>query len=206
MSNSIHPTQIMMKDKKTAELENLKKLGVFSLADAKKAGVSQSKLSRLAEDERIIKLGSGFYMHPEASQDPGTIDYVIACRKFGARSFIGGLSALAFYRLIDEVPDRIWVIVPPEKRTIEALYRLIRSRGDLNVDVEETGSFRVSSLARTLVESLHYSSKIGQKIAISATRRALSNGQISLKELLECSRRLGLFSVVEKYWDLITME
>src|SRR5690606_34994681 len=116
-----------MKDKKTAALEDLKKLGVFSLADAKKAGVSQSTLSRLAEDERIIKLGSGFYMHPEANQDPEIIDFVIACRKFGVNSFIGGLSALSFYRLIDEVPDRIWVIVPPEKRTIEPLYRLIRS-------------------------------------------------------------------------------
>lgn len=181
-------------------------LGIFSLREAKQAGVSQSTISRLAEGGEIIKLGSGFYVHPEARYDPATMDFSIACKKFGPQSFIGGLSALYFYGLINEVPDRIWVIVPTEKRTTEHGYRLIRSKSISNTDIEQKGQFRISSLARTLVESLRYGSKIGQQTAISAIRRALADNLITKNNLFDCSKRLGLEMVIKKFWDLITIE
>jgi predicted transcriptional regulator of viral defense system len=186
-------------------LNQLKKLGIFSLSEAKEAGISQSSISRLSEAGDIIKLGSGFYMHPEAKWDPSTLDFSIACKKFGPEAFIGGLSALYFYKLIDEVPDRVWVIVPPERRTTERVYRLIRSKSKPSTDIEHKGHFKISSLERTLIESLKYGSKIGIQIAINATRRAIRDNRVTPESLFDCSKRLGLTSVIEKFWDLITI-
>ena len=186
-------------------LNQLKKLGIFNLSEAKEVGISQSSISRLSKAGGIIKLGSGFYMHPEAKCDPSTLDFAIACKKFGPNAFIGGLSALYFYKLIDEVPDRVWVIVPPERRTTEELYRLIRSKSKPNTDIEDKGHFKISNLERTIIESLRYGSKIGIQIVISATRRAIRDNLVTHKSLFDCSKRLGLTAVIEKFWDLITI-
>lgn len=187
-------------------LNALKRIGVFDLHDAQKAGFSQPTISRLAANNFIIKLGSAFYVHPEAEYDPSTLDLVIACKKFGPTAFISGLSALYYYRLIDEVPDRVWVVVPQQKRTTDEFYRLIRSKREFHTDIEQKDKFRIASLCRTLIESLHYASKIGVQTVIGAIRRALNQKRVTQKSLFECSRRLGLMTVLEKYWDLITVE
>lgn len=197
---------IVHRDSSTILMDKLKSLGLFNLQEARQSGVSQSTISRFSESGEILKLGSGFYIHPEAQYDPSTLDLAISCKKFGQRAIIGGLSALYFYRLIDEVPDRIWVIVPPEKRTTEKIYRLIRSKNIPNTDIDEMDNFRVGTMERTLIESLRYGSKIGIQTAISATRRALSKNLITKKSLFDCSKRLRLTSVLEKFWDLITVE
>jgi predicted transcriptional regulator of viral defense system len=184
----------------------LSRLGVFSTAEAVAAGLSQPTISRAAVSGELIKLAHGFYMHPEASIDSENIDFVIACKKFGPSSFIGGLSSLFRYGLIEEVPDRIWIVVPENIKTIDTFYRCIRSSHDLSVGVVRHKNFRIADVHRSVLEAMHYSTKVGARIAISAARNALREGKTSESHLYKLAVKLGFTSSFSKYWDAIALD
>src|SRR5947208_1618131 len=132
----------------------LKKLGLFTLDEARKAGLDQPSLSRLVSQGAMQRVARGVYLHPEAKVDPETIDFQIARIKFGEASAIGGLSALFHYNLVDQVPGQTWVIVPPGVHTAERQYRLIRTKVDLQVGVVAHKGYRIASIERALIEAL----------------------------------------------------
>jgi predicted transcriptional regulator of viral defense system len=49
------------------------------------------------------------------------IDFQVAYAKFGPDSAIGGLSALFYYNLAEQVPGETWVLIAPEKKSRERL-------------------------------------------------------------------------------------
>lgn len=181
----------------------LKTLGIFQLNDAKKAGISQPTLSRMVAQGNILRLGHGLYMHPDSFVSPEEQDYVQACSKFGSHSIIGGLTALFYYGLIDKVPTQVWVIVPQSKRTVDSRYRLIRMKNLSPVGVETHKLFRITTIERTLVEGLQYSSKIGIRTAISAIRRAVTEKKTTLAKIMTMAQKLNLENVVKKHWETI---
>src|SRR5690606_26684837 len=112
----------------------LKKLGPFSLSQAEEIGISQQELSRLVKEEKIERMERGIYLHPKAKVSR-EIDFQIACTKFGPKSVVGGLTALFYYNLANQVPQQTWVLVPPEQRSHAKGYRLIRTKTPLDVGV-----------------------------------------------------------------------
>jgi predicted transcriptional regulator of viral defense system len=103
-------------EKREKAVEILRDLGLFRTADAVRAGVSQPTLSRLATSGVISRLEYGLYIHPDSPIDPSELDLAIACARLGEHAVIGGLTALFHHRLISQVPDRIWIMVPPAVR------------------------------------------------------------------------------------------
>ena len=93
-----------MKDRDSKKLSDG---GVFRISDIRKFGVSKLKLAKLVRDEKILRLAPGFYVHQDSKLDPDEYDFALACKKFGSKSLIGGLSALYHYRLIPNVPDEL---------------------------------------------------------------------------------------------------
>ena len=87
---------------KTQE-SKLKKLGIFTLAQANEIGISQQSLSKLVKQEKIKRLDRGIFLHPEANLDR-EYDFQIAFAKLGPNAVIGGLSALFYYNLVEQVP------------------------------------------------------------------------------------------------------
>ena len=100
---------------KTQETK-LKKLGIFTLAQANELGISQQSLSKLVKQEKIKRVDRGIFLHPEATLDR-EYDFQIACAKLGPDVVIGGLSALFYYNLCEQIPKQTWVLVPPHKIT-----------------------------------------------------------------------------------------
>ncbi|NUM34028.1 MAG: type IV toxin-antitoxin system AbiEi family antitoxin domain-containing protein [Candidatus Brocadiae bacterium] len=180
--------------------------GIFGVSQAKDLGVSKSTLSRLAAKNKILRLGHGMYLHPnsEISQvSPEEQDYAEACAKFGHNSFIGGLTALFYFGLIEQVPERIWVIVPQTKQTSDTRYRLLRVKKISSIGIEEHNFFRISNIERTLVESLAYSSKMGIRTVIFAIRRAIIGEKTTLEKLMDMAKKLGLENILKKYWETL---
>ena len=56
-----------------------------------------------------------------AQEDPRTFQWNVACARFGPRSLIGGMTALFHYHLIPQVPNQVWVVVPPEKKSTKSV-------------------------------------------------------------------------------------
>lgn len=187
----------------TPKQENLlKKLGPFSLSQAEEIGVSQQELSRLVKDEKIQRMERGIYLHPKAKVSR-EIDFQIACTKFGPKSVVGGLTALFYYNLANQVPQQTWVLVPPEQRSYAQGYRLIRTKTPLNVGVIQGNGFQIVSIERAIAEGFKLASKIGERTAIKAARIAIQQKQTTLKKIGVMAKELGLDAYLTKYFEAI---
>lgn len=180
----------------------LKKLGPFTLNQAEDIGISHQELSRLVKEEKIHRMERGIYLHPKA-KIPREIDFQIACTKFGPAAVVGGLTALFYYNLANQVPQQTWVLVPPKQRTSAKGYRLIRTKTPLNVGVIEEDGFRIVSIERAIVEGFKLASKIGERTAIKAARIAIQKKQTTLKKIGIMAKELGLDSYLTKYFEAI---
>lgn len=193
-------------NKREVFLAKISRKGLFTVEEAKNFGISQPTLSRLAKEKLIIRVARGQYLHAEYDNDIESMDFSMACRKFGKQAVIGGMSALAHYNLVDEVPKRIWVLVPADVKSKESLYRCIRTTTNLKHGVVNMGKYKIVNIDRAIVEAFKFSSKIGLSIVIKAARRALNSRQTNEKDLLAVAKKLGLESCILKYWEAISPE
>lgn len=180
----------------------LKKLGPFTLAQAREIGISHQKLSLLVKEEKIHRMQRGIYLHPKANI-PREIDFQIAFKKFGPNSAVGGLTALFHYNLAEQVPKQTWVLVPPEKRVSSKKFRIIRTKTPLNIGIIEGNGYRIVSIERAIAEAFKLASKMGERTAIHACRVAIQQRQTTLKKIGMMAKELGLTSYFNKYSEAI---
>jgi len=182
--------------------QHIRKIGVFTLAQGKAAGISQQDISRLVAKRELVRLGRGIYLHPKASlgKDGG---FQIAYSKFGPGSAIGGLSALYHYNLAEQVPGELWVIVSPEKKTRETGYKLIRTKTRLDNQIKDEKGYRIVTVERAVLEGLKFITKIGERTAIKAAREALAQKTITEVSLARCANELRLETILAKHLQVI---
>lgn len=184
----------------------LKKLGVFRMEDAKRIGISQSSLSRMASSGRIERLAPGLYKHPKASISGEELDFAVACTRFKPDAVVGGMTALFHYGLIEQVPQRIWVMLPYERRVHDPLYRCIRTKTPFDKGVDVHKHYRITSLERTIVEAFRYASKIGLRTAFRAARTAIQENRTTLQKIYREAKVLGLERFIQRHWEALTPE
>jgi predicted transcriptional regulator of viral defense system len=167
-------------------------LGRFTFKQAKEAGLSQSAVVRLVSAGVIEKISRGIYEVIERGLDPATRDFAVACISLGEESVIGGLTALFHYGLAEEVPAKLWVLVPPTTYRPNRHYRLVRTKMDLTVGIERHADYRITSLDRTIVDTFVFSSKLGEKLAYRAAVRAIREKRTTPDKLFKMAHRLGV--------------
>jgi len=187
-------------------LIKLRRLGIFRLKDARKAGIPQQTLSRLVADDKIIRIEQGLYRHPDTEIDPATEDFTVACANFGGEAAVGGLTALFQYHLTIQAPQQIWLIVPPEKYTRDTRYRCIRTKTSLNIGIVKHSTYRIVTIERAIAEGFRFATKIGLETAIGAARTAFRDKLTTPAKLLNMARRLEIDTYVKKHWEAITVE
>jgi predicted transcriptional regulator of viral defense system len=185
-----------------AKETKLKKLGIFTLAQASELGISQQSLSKLVKQEKIKRVDRGIFLHPEASLSR-EYDFQIACAKLGPHAVIGGMSALFYYNLIEQAPKQTWVLVKPHKITSNRSYRLIRTQTPLDKGIVVGNGYKVASIERAIMEGFKLVSKIGERTAIHACRTAIQQKQTTLKKIGMTAKELGLDSYLTKYFEAI---
>lgn len=185
--------------------EVLKSRRVFRTIDAVKAGIAQSTVSRLVAKGRVVKLDYGIYRHRDTVIDESKLDFIVACHRLGNDSVIGGISALFDYVLIPQVPQQIWILIPHENRGKYANYRIIHTKNDLNVAIEDHQDYRIVTIERAIVEAFRYASKIGYQIALVAARTALAEQKTTEEKIYQTAMDLGLWNVMIPHWEAITV-
>ncbi len=180
----------------------LKKLGIFNLDQAKGLGFDQPTVSRLVKAGELTRVGRGLYIHPKAPIDR-EFDFQLACAKFGPKAAVGGLSALFYYNLIEQVPQQTWVLVPPSTLSRERGYRLMRTKTDLNAFILSKDKYRIVTVERAIVEGLRFATKIGERTAIGAAKRAISQKLTTMQKIGRAANDLGLTAAVHKFFEAI---
>lgn len=171
----------------------------------KKLDISQPTLSRWVKTGKILKLSHGFYIHPQFEIPPQELDFAIACATFGSKSAVGGLTALFHYGLTDQAPYQVWVVVPPSKAYSNRFYRTLRTKTSSRHGINVFNFYRITNIERSIIEGFKFATKIGPQVAITAARKALSEGLTTEKKLGAMATKLKLRSAFEKYWDAIVI-
>lgn len=184
-------------------LRKLSKINSFSMAEARAIGLSHPTILRLLKAGKTIRLERGIYAVPGSEVIGQDGDFAVANKKFSGKCVIGGLTALSFYKLVDEIPTKIWLLVPPQVRTTDKKYRLIRTTKNLSVGVIKKSSYRITSIERTLIDGLLYSSKIGEKASKLAIIRAIRNRLTNPQKLFEMAKKLDALPLLDSEWQSI---
>jgi predicted transcriptional regulator of viral defense system len=200
MSNFIHNEN--MKPRNTAQ--SLKKLGIFTLAEASEVGFSQPTISRLVSGGEVLRIQQGIYRHKDAQVDFEHLDLIVAAKRFGPDAVIGLMSALAYYSLIEQVPQQIWVLVPPQVKTTSRLYRCVRTKTNLVAGIDRHRNYAITNLERTIVEAFKYSSKVGLDVAVYAARTAIKRQLSTPAKLLKQAKALKMERYIIRHWEAIT--
>lgn len=186
--------------------KKLQSMGLFRLNEAhKKTNISQSTLYRWAKKGFIKHVSRGLYMHPKSHILPEYFDFAIACSYFGPKSAIGGLSALFHYGLIEQVPQQVWLVVLPSRKdeSIQKKYKCLRTQTSLKTGIDKRKYFKITNVDRTLLETMKFATKVGQRTAMSSARKALREGLTTEKKLAQMSHHLKMKNVLDKYWEAI---
>jgi predicted transcriptional regulator of viral defense system len=182
-------------------------LGVFTQKEALETlSISQPSFYRLVKKSGVIKtVERGYYIHSHAEIKDEHLDFIVACKKFGEQSVIGGITALEFYNLTELVAPQIWVLIPPNKRVSNhSKYKTIKTTTPLDVGIVNADGFRIVSLERALIEGLKYHTKIGESTGIKAILEALKNNQTTEGAIFKMAKKLDLLSYINKKWEMIT--
>ena len=179
------------------------RLGVFTQAQADEIGLHQYAISRLVAQGKLLRLSRGIFAQPDTNLIDDKIAYRMACARFGERSAVAGLSALFEYGLIDQPPGQIWMVVPASTQSSISVYRLIRTSRDYSVGIKNEKGYRIVSIERAVIEGLKLMSKIGERTALRAVRKALGNGQTTETKLSRMAEALNLTATLRKHFEAI---
>ena len=69
--------------------------------------------------------------------------------------------------------------------------------------VIKKSSFTITSLERTLVDSLVFSPKIGEKVSKLAILRAIRSGLTTQQKIFEMAKKLELLLLLDREWQSI---
>ncbi len=177
---------------------------LFSWKEASQTGIPRRRFQRLLKEGTIRQIRRGYYTHVNSKIPAKHLDFAIACKHFGPKAVIGGLTALFYYGLTDSAPRHVWVLVPTERRRAPALFRCIRTNIPSNIGVIDRGSFRITTIERAIVDAFKFSTKIGLETAVKSARTALSEKRTTVSKISHQAEAMGLFHMIQKHWEAFT--
>jgi predicted transcriptional regulator of viral defense system len=167
--------------------------GAFSSKQAETRGIPRYQLSRLVKDGSLERLERGVYRLPQNDYNEYE-QYQAATLRVGEQSAICLLSALVFYHLTDLIEKETWLMVEENKRTSQKglkLFRMANPQWDIGIDKED--GFKITSLERTLVDSIIYNRQMSRMIGIESLKTAIAQKKTTLAKVADMAVRLGAF-------------
>ena len=192
----------------------------FSTKEAVALGLSKITLTRMVKSGLLERLSRGIYQVVDDHTDidskrikvsskkaPYTElerEYISATLKCGHPSAVCLLSALQFYNLTDEIPNRIWMMVPESKRVRSEALKIVRCRQPKwDQGFHKNKDFWITTIERTLIDCIVYKRIVGQQVALSALKLALSEKKIKLGNLYEIARSIGAGRALKPYIEIL---
>lgn len=190
--------------------EAIRGMGVFRLKEAKALGIHAEQIRRWTRQGHLTRLGRGLYA--SAAAEPTEFHTLAEVAKRVPKGIVCLLTALRFHALGTQHPRQVWLAVDRRAaipRLDVAPIRIVRMSGaalTTGIDVHEVEgvTVRVTSPARTVVDSFKFRNRIGIDVAVEALRdyRRLRKG--TADELWRQADQLRMTRVIRPYWDAIT--
>ncbi len=169
------------------KLKNSKR---FTYKEALLSGLTRRKLARLVTNAKVYKITRGIYGVSQSVDENPSL--AVACKVVGFPCAICLWSALVYYDLTDEIDLKTWVMVSSERRKTHKNIRLVRLKDPhWKIGIIKEKDYWVTSLERTIIDSLTYPRYVGTMAATTALKRALQSKLINISNLVEMASQLG---------------
>ncbi len=175
----------------------------FTYKDACYHGLSQYSLRKLLETGEIERLEHGLYrvINEDISEEDM---YRAAIRKVGHPAVVCLLSALSHYDLTDVIPKQVWLMVPKEKRVKSLSIKLYRARDPhWKVGIVSKEGYSITSLERTIVDSLTLKTLRISRLGIDALKLAVSDKKTSAGKIIQMASDLGVKHRILPYIEVL---
>ena len=175
----------------------------FSASDAKSAGISLFTLRLLVKEGQIRRITRNHYLYWELDEEKDA-KFEAANQAIGLPSAICLLSALEYYDLSDEISQKIWVMVPRNKRSKRKEVKLFRcSNPEWVIGIKKSKEFWITNIDRTLIDCLYYQKYLGPFIAIKAIKIAIADKKTTLLNIANMAKKLGRYEKIKSYIEAI---
>lgn len=177
----------------------------FSLREALDQGLTKYTLQQQIRNGSLIRLTRGVYQM-SSEENPGIeSQYQAATLQCGWPSSVCLLSALEYYQVTDQISNKIWMLVPNEKRVRSKNLKLIRSRNpQWSIGIRKSKAYWITTLERTLIECLLYKSLIGSQLALEAIKKAVYQKKVKLGGLYDIAKKMEVVHRVRSYIEAIS--
>ncbi|MBN1466254.1 Abortive infection protein AbiEi [candidate division KSB1 bacterium] len=179
--------------------------GYASLRDLKKAGVHTDTIRNLLDDHIIEKIKPGLYKLSDMPMvaHQGFIDVCLAMPK----AVICLLSALDYYDLTTFIPSSVMAALPRGAKPTRIIYPPVQiyyfSGDNYSEYIEEiresTGSFRIYSIEKTVVDCFRYRNKLGEDLAVEGLKNYLELKSKNIPKLYDCAQKGRMWNIIRPY-------
>lgn len=175
----------------------------FTRRQAIEHGISRRGLEALVREGTVELLVHGVYC--ATSNDVWEeAQFRAATLRVGSPSAICLISALAHHGLTDVIPKKIWIMVPSSKRTAYRDLKVFRTRNPAwEIGINQHDGYAITSVERTLVDTLHYRAKVGTQVGIDALKQSLALKKTTLNNVVDTATRLGLAHRIRDYLEAL---
>ena len=196
-----------MKPSSLTKIKRLLRKASFTASEARELGVSASLLSYYVNKGEIERLSHGVYQGtgPERKEVPFEWEDLVATIESIPNGKVCLISALAIYKLTDEIPKRHWIAIPHKQfAPRRPRVKIVRMRdtkvggtrtklGDVLIDIFDR--------ERTIIDAFRF---LAPETAIKALKIYLSgrHGKANLVKLRKYSLKLKV--PIEKYVEALT--
>lgn len=177
---------------------------IFSVAEAKRIGISRAQLKLLADSGRIERFARGVYGPSDAGVSPFLEAEILALR--GVDFVVALESALRFHNLTEAMPHELWIAMrtAARKPAVEFPVHVVRiGQRSFEDGIEEHHfggtTIRVYSMAKTVADLFKFRSSVGMELALSALKQCLKGNRFSVDELMRHARIDRVANVILPY-------
>ncbi len=196
-------------NKKEQILELVRNSGIVTTAEVRSHGIHHEYLRQLRAEGKLVLLGRGRYMLPDAEV---TANHGLAlAAKAIPKSVICLLSALRFHEIGTQSPHEVWIAIDrraARPRVKHPKLRVMRFSGKaLTEGIDEHNvegvPVRVFNPAKTVADCFKYRNKVGLDVALEALRDVVRNRRCTTDELWQYAKVCRVTKTVRPYMEAI---
>lgn len=188
----------------TLNLSSRLKRAPFTFKEALAAGLTQYRLRLLLSSGEIERIERGLYTAAYQEPSDETL-FARATKRVGMPAVVCLLSALSHYELTDAIPKQVWLMVPKEKRVKSSSIKLYRARDPMwRVGVTSHGSYSITTIERTIVDTLTLKAIISPRMGIDALKRAIATRKTTATKVLRFASAMGVHHRVIPYVEALS--
>lgn len=187
----------------------LKNQGSARARDLRAAGLESAQIARLVARDQLVRLARGVYALPDRVA-AGDDSLLIVARRV-PEGFFCLLTALRFHGLTTQAPSEVWLGLAAGRHAPKLDWptlRVVRQSGiglsaGIETHLRDGVPFRVTGIARTVVDCFKFRNKIGMDVALEALAQVRRERRASHDEIWRLASQLRMANVMRPYLESV---